>query len=599
MTDSATIGVEPTIDTSLVAASEIERTRTLIAGYQAGRMDGDSFRRFRLQNGIYGIRGQVDIQMVRVRIPLGRLTAAQLDGLGHAAETFATGPGHLTTRQDVQLYWVPLARVPDLLTDVGKVGLTTREASGNVVRNITADPFAGVAPDEVFDVRPYANAVARFWLRNPVSQNMPRKVKMAFSGSPADRAVTGMADIGLLAVIRQVDGQPRRGFQVLVGGGLGSSPQVGKPLEDWTPEANLLPTLDAIVRVFDRLGNRQTKAKARLKFLVEQLGIEAFRDLIFKERTALPLVQAQPYPGFDADINRIGWVTPQPAISPKRNGHHDDELDPSDYSRWLEHNVIRQRQPGYVAVSIAVPGGDITSSQFHALASVARQFARGEVFTTIGQNLVLRWVAEDTVRDLFRTLCEIGLGESGADGLWNVVSCPGADTCNTAITTSHRLALELGRRLREQPDLNLAQDLRGIDIKVSGCLNACGHHHIAAIGFHGGARRVNDRQTPHYLMLLGGRVLPGKVILGKPVTSIPAKRVPEAVERVIALYRAGRRDVDETFHDWVGRVGAVSLRGRFEDLRNLPDPTTTPELYRDWGQDFPFKVEVGEAECAV
>ena len=556
--------IEPGIDTSLVSASEIERFRAFVADYKAGRLDGDSFRRFRLQNGIYGIRGQVDIQMVRVKIPFGRLTAPQLDGLGRAAETYARGVAHVTTRQDVQLYWVSLERVPDLLADLGAVGLTTREASGPVARNVTADALAGVAPDEAFDVRPYANTVARFLLRNPLTQNLPRKVKIAFSGSPADRAATAMHDIGALAVVRQ----STRGFQIFVGGGLGSSPHVAMLLEDFTPEANLLPTIEAIVRVFDRLGNRQTRAKARLKFLVQQLGIEQFRDLVFKERTALVLVRPQPYPEFDADPSRIGWVATPPTIVPNGNGHNGNGFEDADYARWLASNVIRQKQPGYAAVSIALPGGDITASQFHALASLAREFARGECFTTIAQNIVLRWVPENAVRDLFLALREIGLGEAGADRLWNVVGCPGADTCNTAITTAHRLVLELGRRLSERHDLNFAPDLRGIDIKVSGCPNSCGHHHVAAIGFYGGARRVNGQQTPHYLMLLGGRVLPGKVIFGKPVASIPAKRVPEAVERVIALYRAGRQDKDETFHDWIGRVGVVSLKGQFEDLRD-------------------------------
>ena len=598
MIDTTTIFVEPALDTSLVSSSEIERTRDLIAAYKAGRLDSDSFRRFRLQNGIYGMRGQVDIQMVRVKIPFGHLTALQLDGLGRAAETYARGLGHVTTRQDVQLYWVPLERIPDLLADLGAVGLTTREAAGNVARNVTADALAGVAPDEPFDVRPYANTVARFLLRNPISQNLPRKLKIAFSGSPADRASTAIHDVGALAVVRQ----STPGFQIFVGGGLGSSPHVGKLLEDFTPEANLLPTVEAIVRVFDRLGNRQTKAKARLKFLVAALGIDAFRDLVFKERTTLAFVRPQPYPEFDADPDRIGWVAPPPIILPDGNGHNGHTgygFEDTDYERWLESNVVRQKQPGYAAVCIALPGGDMAAPQFRALAPLAREFARGECFTTIAQNILLRWVPEDAVRDLYVALREIGLGEAGADRLWNVVGCPGADTCNVAITTSHRLVLELGRRLRERHDLNFAPDLRGIDIKVSGCPNSCGHHQVAAIGFYGGARRVNGQQAPHYMMLLGGRVLPGKVIFGKPVTSIPAKRVPEAVERVIALYRAGRKDEDETFHDWIDRVGVVSLKGQFEDLRDLPDPALAPDLYRDWGQDFAFQLQVGESECAV
>lgn len=597
MIDSRTILAEPGVDTSLVAFSEIDRIREFIADYKAGRIDGDSFRRFRLQNGIYGIRGQVDIQMIRIKVPFGRLTAHQLDGLGRAAQVYASGSGHVTTRQDVQLYQVPLECIPDLLADLGAVGLTTRETAGNVARNVTADPLAGVALDEAFDVRPYASTVAHFLLRNPISQNLPRKLKIAFSGSPADRASTGMHDIGALAVLRQVDGSPVRGFQILVGGGLGSSPHAAKLLEDFTEGTLLLPTIEAVVRVFDRLGNRQSRAKARLKFLVEQLGLEAFRELVFKERTALRLVSPEPYPEFDADPERIGWVAPPPIVLRNGNGHgsHED----GDYCAWLAGNAVLQKQPGYAAITVALPGGDVSAAQFHGLASLTREFARGECFTNIAQNVILRWVREDRLRDLYAALCDIGLGEAYANSLWNIVGCPGADTCNTAITTSHRLVLELGRRLRERDDLNTAQDLRGIDVKVSGCPNSCGHHQVAAIGFYGGARRVNGQQTPHYMMLLGGRVLPGKVIFGKPVTSVPAKRVPEAVERVISLYRSGRKDPDETFHDWIDRVGAGSLKNQFDDLRALPDPTLAPDLYRDWGQDFDFKLQVGESECAV
>lgn len=328
MLDTTVRLAEPALDTSLVSFREIARMREFIADYQAGRMDGNSFRRFRLQNGIYGIRRHVDIQMVRVKIPFGRLTALQLDALGVGAEIYARGVGHLTTRQDVQLYWVPLQRVPDLLADLGAVGLTTRETSGSVARNVTADALAGVAPDEAFDVRPYANTVARFLLRNPLSQNLPRKLKIAFSGSAADRAVTGIHDIGALAVLEQ----GRCGFQIHVGGGLGSNPHTAKLLEEFTPVENLLPTMEAIVRVFDRMGNRQSRAKARLKFLVKQIGMEAFRDLVFKERAALVLLLPQAYSAFDRDPNQVGWSSPPPTHAPRT-----DRADGNDagYQRCL------------------------------------------------------------------------------------------------------------------------------------------------------------------------------------------------------------------------------------------------------------------------
>lgn len=591
--------VEPALDTSLVYVSEIERMRERIAEYQDRRMDGDSFRRFRLQNGIYGMRGQVDIQMVRIKVPFGRLTSQQLDALGRATATYARGAGHVTTRQDIQLYRVPLTRVPDLLQELGAAGLTTRETSGSVVRNVTADALAGVAPDEAFDVRPYANTVARFFLRNPLTQNLPRKVKIAFSGSAADRAATGIHDIGALAVVQPRPGAAGacRGFQLWVGGGLGSSPHVAQLLEEFTPEDKLLPTLEAIVRVFDRLGNRQSRAKARLKFLVEQLGIAVFRDLVLKERAVLDLVLPQRYPAFDAGPDQIGWVASPPAAG----NLHDAGADSADadYARWLASNVIGQKQPGYATVTIALPGGDLSPSQFHALAVITREFAGGECFTSIAQNIVLRWVPQSAVRSLYLALGEISLSDAGADRLSNVVGCPGADTCNTAIVCAHRLTLELHRQLSQQPELSLADDLRGVDIKVSGCPNSCGQHHVAAIGFYGGARRVNNVQTPHYMMLLGGRIAAGRAVFAKPVTSLPAKRVPEAITRVISLYRAGRQNAAETFYTWLDRVGVASLKSAFDDLRTLPNPESAPDLYRDWGEDVPFELHVGESECAV
>ncbi|HEX2905573.1 MAG TPA: nitrite/sulfite reductase [Phototrophicaceae bacterium] len=596
MTTTATGSVEPTLDTSLVVPEEIEHIRRVIADYRTGRIDGDAFRRFRLQNGIYGIRDRVDIHMVRIRIPFGRLTATQLEGLAVVAEHYAGGTGHITTRQNIQLYGIPLHRVADLLGDLGEIGLTTRESSGNVVRNVTTDPLAGVAPDEVFDVRPYANAVVRLLLRNPIAQNLPRKIKIAFSGSAADRAATGIHDIGALAVLREA----QRGFQLFLGGGLGSNPHAAQRLEDFTPEADLLPTIEAVIRVFDRLGERKIRSKARLKFLIDQIGFETLRTLVLQERAALPLLQPQPYPAVAVNAEQIGWITrPAPAAAFTGNHHLFENGNAAAFQVWLSNNVIWQKQPDYAAVAVAVPGGNLTAFRFNALAAIARQFAQGEIFWTAAQNLLLRWVSWSDLPNLYQALRDIGLEAAGSDRLWNVIGCAGADTCNTAITTSHQLALELGRFLHARPDLSLADDLRGVDIKISGCPNACGHHHVAAIGFYGGARRVNGQQPSHYMLLLGGRILTGSAVFGTPVTSIPARRVPEAVERVLALYRAGRCDVAETFLAWVDRVGPASLKNQFEDLRSLPDPDTASKLYQDWGQTTTFKLQVKEAECAV
>ncbi|NOY97821.1 MAG: nitrite/sulfite reductase [Chloroflexi bacterium] len=586
---------EPPLDTSLVMPEEIDRVRRTIAAYQAGSVDESLFRRFRLQHGIYGIRNQEGVQMVRVKVPFGRLTARQLEMLSHVADVYADGHGHVTTRQDLQLYYVPLGQVADLLAALGSVGLTTREASGNVVRNVTADPLAGVAPDEAFDVRPYADGVARFFLRNPICQDMGRKFKITFSGSPADRAYALMHDVGAIACLAKVNGRLVRGFNLFVGGGLGANPRLAQPLEAFTPEDQLFATIEAVIRVFDRLGERANRNKARMKFLIAQMGIDAFRELVFQERSVLPMLNARPYPHFNDD--HIGWVEPpSPAPTPgeRRPPGEDDE----DFQRWVATNVVRQKQAGYAAVFVTLPGGDIQASQFRALAEIARRFAGGEVFTTITQNLVLRWVAAEALYGLYQRLDEIGLGAAGAHRLPDVVTCAGAETCNLGITTSHVLGLEIRRRLGQQGDNYLSDDLKGIDIKISGCPNACGHHHLAAIGFHGAARRINGQIVPHYRLFLGGRVSGDQTVLGTPVTLIPARNVPAAVERLIALFRAGRH-AQETFQDWVDRVGPRALKNEFEDLQALPAPEEAPEAYRDWGRDIPFALETGEGECAA
>ncbi len=587
--------VEPPLDTSLVVPEEIDRIRRMVAAYQAGNVEEAHFRRFRLQHGIYGIRNQTGVQMVRVKVPFGRLTARQLEMLSHVVEVYANGHGHVTTRQDLQLYYVPLGQVADLLAALGSVGLTTREASGNVVRNITADPLAGVAPDEAFDVRPYADKVTRYFLRNPICQNMGRKFKIAFSGSPADRAYALIHDIGAIAQRSQRDGRLVRGFQLFVGGGLGASPRLAQPLEAFTPEDQLFPTIEAIIRVFDRLGERGNRNKARLKFLVARMGIDAFRTLVFQERSVLPLVNARPYPRFDNE--HIGRVDPPPPVIPsevRRSSGHEDK----DFQRWVATNVLRQKQAGYVSVFVTLPGGDIQASQFRALAEIARHFAGGEVFTTITQNLVLRWVAEEALYELYPRLDEIGLGAPGAHRLPDVVACAGAETCNLGITTSHILGLEIRRHLSQQGDRFLSDDLNGIDIKVSGCPNACGHHHVAAIGFHGAARRVHGQVVPHYRLFLGGRVSGKQTAFGTPVALIPARNVPIAVERILERFQADRH-AEETFQDWVNRVGPRSLKSEFKDLQILPPLEEAPEAYQDWGRDVPFVLETGEGECAA
>jgi len=527
-----------------LAAAEIDRFAHLIEQRRLGQLEEEAFRRFRLQYGVYGIRGQSEVHMLRVKIPYGALAGAQLECLGNIAERFARGVGHITTRQVLQFYWVPLDAVPQVLRRLAEVELTTREASGNIVRNVTACPLAGVCADEAFDVTPYAAAMSRHLLRNPVCQALPRKFKIAFSGCGTDCAVAGIHDIGAVATVREEGGVFLRGFRLYVGGGLGPSPRAAHLLEPFTPVEDLILTATAVIRVFDRLGNRQNRARARMKFLIEELGEKEFDRLVFEEREVLWAA----WPGGLPPIPTAGEPSPLTDVGPPA----PSEAPAPVFETWRATNVVGQRQPGNCAAFVTVPGGDLSADQFRILAALVGRFPGIEVRTVITQNLVLRWVREEWLPELYAFLAEAELGKPGVHGIGDVLGCPGADTCNLALTHSHRLALELGRQLTERDDLALAEDLRGVSIKISGCPNSCGHHHIGTIGLHGAVRRVEGRQVPYYQLMLGGEVDDGEVTFGRPVMRIPARRVPEAIFRLVTLYRAERAE-GESFASWIRR----------------------------------------------
>ncbi len=573
------------------AGAEVARLRELIEQRRQGSIDEVDFRRFRVLNGVYGIRGQPDVHMLRVRIPGGALTAGQLDGLGAIAEEFAGGLGHLTTRQDVQFHGVALAAVPEVLERLATLGLTTREAGGNIVRNVTACPLAGVCAQEAFDVTPHAAALAAHLLRNPACQALPRKFKIAFSGCSRDCALAAIHDLGAVAVPRGTE----IGFQVYVGGGLGSAPQAAQLLEAFTSANDLVLTVVAVVRVFDRLGNRQNRSRARLKFVVKDLGIEWFRELVSAERKVLWAAWpgALPLAITAADIAADGLAVDWPWTAPE---------DPSaDERRWLVTNVVRQRQAGHLAAYVTVPGGDLTSEQFRLLAELLRTFPGLELRTTATQNVVLRWAAPGWLPVIYSRLAQAGLGRAGVHGPSDVLGCPGADTCNLALTKSHRQALELGRQLYERVGAAELDELAGVTLKVSGCPNACGHHHVASIGLYGASRRINGRQVPCYQLLLGGGVAAGTATFGRPVLRVPARRAPEAILRLINHYRS-RRAEGQGFDAWwrADPDGhATTVAALLSDLVDLPPFETSPELYFDWGDEAEFKVQVGQGECAA
>ncbi len=573
--------------TSWADEGEIDTFDRFVHRFWRGEISPDEFKRFRLQHGVYGQR-QEGLQMVRVKIPWGGLTARQVECLAELAEAAPRGVGHITTRQNIQFHFVKPEALTATLQRLGDVGLTTREACGNTVRNVAACPHAGVAPGEPFDVTPYAEATARFLLRNPMNQNLPRKFKISFSGCRDLCGLAPIQDIGAVAALGPENGGSRRGFRLYVGGGLGASPQVAQPLENFTPAEDLLVTIAAIVRVFDRTGNRDNRNLARLKFVIRKLGMEAFRDLVLKEREGLRGVLAGKIPPIDVPPEP-SWPAPSPAdLAAAPNG------DP-EFGRWWATNVRPQRQTGHFMVNARLVLGDVTGQQLRVLAFVARQFGDGWIRTTNQQNVLLRWIPGVRVPAVHRLLKGVGLAAPSADRLADVTACPGADTCQLGITSSRGLALAIGE-IFQNGQAHLA-DEAGIRIKISGCPNSCGHHHIAAIGFSGGSKVFDGQQVPTYQVFLGASLDLDGTRYARAALRVPAKNAPALVGRLLDLYRAERLEA-ETFEAYVGRVGLPRIREAVADLTELPARAQAPDAYLDWGGTEAFGVHTGPGECA-
>jgi sulfite reductase beta subunit-like hemoprotein len=566
---------------------EIDTFDHFVRRFWKGEITPDEFKRFRLQHGVYGQR-QEGVHMIRVKIPWGGLTSRQLERLAELTEESPRGVGHITTRQNIQFHFVKPEDLTPTLRRLGEVGLTTREACGNTVRNVTACAHAGVAPDEPFDVTPYADATARFLLRNPMNQNLPRKFKISFSGCADHCGLPPIHDIGAVAVVRGENGTNRQGFRLYVGGGLGPSPQVAQLLEDFTPVEDLLVTVAAILRVFDRLGNRENKYLARLKFVIRNLGMDKFREMVFKERTGLRGVLAGKIPPvvLKAEPDRPSPGGAQHVGAP--NG------DP-EFGRWRLTNVRPQKQAGYFMVSVRLTLGDVTAQQLRLLAFVARQFADGWVRTTNQQNVLFRWVPGTSLPAVYRLLKGVGLADPSADRLADITACPGADTCQLGITSSRGLALAIGEIFRNG-HAHLA-DEAGIRIKISGCPNSCGHHHIAGIGFSGGSKEFHGNQVPTYQVFLGASLNLDGTRYARPTIKVPAKNAPALVGRLLDLYHAERVD-GEKFDGFVERIGAARIRQAVKDLTDLLPQADAPDAYVDWGGEAQFRVKVGVGECA-
>jgi sulfite reductase beta subunit-like hemoprotein len=561
-----------------VEIDEITLFAAQIEEFVAGRLSEDDFRPIRLRMGVYGQR-QPGFQMVRVRIPWGGLNPAQLHKLADIATRYSTGYGHITTRQDIQFHFVRLDRVRDLLTELADGGMTTREACGNTVRNVTACHLAGIVKDEVFDVTPIAAAVSRHFLRNPIAQSLPRKFKIAFDGCPIGTcAGIGFHDIGGVAALK--DG--RRGFRLYVGGGLGNTPKPARLLEPWTAEEDVLRTAHAIVEVFNRDGERKNRNRARIKFLVEKIGWEEFFRRVIEARDRLPR-------GFGNDLLNRSLNEENPVVWSWR----EPEPEAPAYREWRETNVVAQRQPGFSAVQVVLPIGDLRATQLHAIAKAAAIYGDGHVRATRWQNLLLRWVPDENLPVLWKKLREAGLAEAGAQGIGDITSCPGADTCNLGITSSRGLARALRTLVLDTPETFAAA--RDLQVKISGCPNSCAQHYIADVGFFGNAKKLGDRDVPTYQVLVGGGAGPGDEF-ARPVLKVPAKRAPDVFRRVVELFSAERRD-QEPFYAFARRIGIDRFKSALAEFE-APD-TGDPEIFVDWAQSVEFRApRAMKGECA-
>ncbi|MDX2166598.1 MAG: nitrite/sulfite reductase [Deltaproteobacteria bacterium] len=528
--------------------------------------------------------------MLRIKIPFGGVTPTQLEVLADLAEEYSDDILHITTRQDVQLHYIHIEDTPDIMRRLAAVGITTREACGNSVRNVTACPLAGVCRDEDFDVSPYAQAMMRFMLGHPDTMDFGRKFKIAFSGCAQHACgLTNMHDLGLQAVTRTVDGTLQRGFRVFVGGGLGAVPHPAKLYDEFVTEAEILPVMQAIARVFARLGEKRNRARARVKFLVKQLGIDEFKRLVIEERAKLPHD-----PRWTAYIATLSeWKETPLKAGAVLNG----AAKPEGFDDFLANNVYQQRQPGYCVVTVALPLGDLTSDQTRKLADIARKYVGESLRTTVDQNIVLRWVRGADLPALYEDLRAVGLGATSANTIVDVTSCPGTDTCKLGIASSRGLAGELRNRLAERA-FELDAAVRGLHIKISGCFNSCGQHHVADLGFYGVSRQVAGYQVPHFQVVLGGQWANNGGSYGLPIGAIPSKNIPAVVDRLTSRF-VSERQGEETFQAFCQRIGKKELKATLDAFSKVPAHDADPSYYSDWGDPREFTTgDMGTGECA-
>jgi sulfite reductase (ferredoxin) len=567
-----------------VVEKDIIELEKKIHQFREGRIPEEKFRSLRLARGIYGQR-QPGVQMVRIKLPYGKMTLEQWRRIADVSDEYATGNLHLTTRQDIQIHFVSLDRTPELWSKLDQDDITIREACGNTVRNITASDRAGIDPEEPFDVTPYADAAFRYFLRNPICQDMGRKFKISFSSSDADTAWSFMHDIGVIPKLREENGASVRGFKVLIGGGLGAQPFLAQVAEEFLPEDQLIPFIESVLRVFDRYGERSSRHKARLKFLIKKIGLEAFLNYVKEEHAALRSKS------FEVDITYAAVPAlpyPQDILAPELPFRREQ------YAVWKQTNTFEQKQPGYFAAYVRVPLGNIGSGDSRQLIEALRPVVGNDIRITANQGLQLRYILAENLPYVYSVLEKAGFAGAGFDSVLDITACPGTDTCNLGISSSTGIAAALEIVLAEEyPNLVHNTDIR---IKISGCMNSCGQHGVAAIGFHGSSLKQGNRTVPALQVLLGGGILGnGDGRIADKVIKIPSKRGPQALRLLLDDYSANKTDGE--------RFGAYYDRRQekyfYDLLKGLADLSTlADEDFIDWGQQEKFATAVGVGECA-
>jgi sulfite reductase (ferredoxin) len=563
-----------------VVAQDILDLEKKIRLFREGKIDSDKFRSLRLARGIYGQR-QSGVQMIRIKLPLGRVTTKQLRRIADISDEYASKNLHATTRQDIQIHFVSLDRTPELWAKLEKDDITTREACGNTVRNITASDLAGIDPNEPFDVSPYAQEMFRYFLRNPVCQEMGRKFKISFSSSDDDTAFSFIHDLGFIPKI--VDG--KRGFKVMIGGGLGANPTLALTAYEFLEEDQIIPFTEAVLRVFDRYGERTRRMKARFKFLLDDLGLEKIMALVEEEKQA---VKVQRY---TIDLHTL----PEPVLPETIPTAEAVITNPDKYDRWYRTNVIKQKQDGFFGVYVKLPLGNMSSNLAREFADIVDTYAATELRITVNQGYLIRFVRPEALKHLYVALDKLALAEPGFDSVADITACPGTESCNLAISDSTQISLALEKVIREEyPEMVFNTDIK---IKISGCPNSCGQHGLAGIGLHGST--IKDKQgkvLPALVVLLGGGKLKnGEGIISDKILKIPSKRGPQALRILFDDYEANSLD-GEYYHDYFKRIGRNHF---YTILKPLGDLTSVvPTDYIDWGEEHNFILHTAVGECA-